>query len=78
MKRTITCVLAAAAAFALISTPANASKLSQLGKSIAYPAQKAVHNAGNNVSHPVKSVTGPINQAGQTTTRTLHKVTQAP
>ena len=57
-----------------ISVPSGASKLSDLGKAVTYPAKKVVKNTGHDASHPVSSVTGPINQAGQTTTRTLHKV----
>lgn len=61
---------------ALVSGPASASKLSQLGNTATYPARKAIKNTKHNVKQPVKSVTGPGNQAGQTTTRTFHKVTQ--
>jgi hypothetical protein len=74
MNRTITTGIALAAACAMVAGPVSASKLSQLGKAATYPVKKAAKNTKHNVSHPVQSVTGPINQAGQTTTRTLHKV----
>jgi hypothetical protein len=76
MNKNISRFIAAAAAFMVVSAPASASKLSQLGNAVTYPARKAMKNTTHNTKQPVKSVTGPINQAGQTTTRTLHKVTQ--
>jgi outer membrane murein-binding lipoprotein Lpp len=68
--------IAAALACALLAGPASASKLTQLSNSVTYPARKVEKNAKHNVKQPVKSVIGPINQAGQTTTRVFHKVDQ--
>ena len=74
MKHTVTSALVVTAVTVSLAIPAAASDLSKLGKSLMYPVQKTFHNAGHDVSRPVKSVTGPINQAGQSTTRSLHKV----
>jgi hypothetical protein len=75
MQRLIAFVLGAAVAMSLTTPPVYASKVTQLGNTVVYPAKKVVKNVKHNTSHPVKSVTSPINQAGQTTTRTFHKVT---
>jgi hypothetical protein len=76
MKRYLRPGIAAAVALVLVTGPVNASKLTQLGNSVTYPARKAVKNTKHNVKQPVKSVTGPVDQAGQTTTRVFHKVIQ--
>lgn len=78
MRNAIYSTIIVAVGLCAMSVPVGASKLSDLGKAILYPAQKTVHNATHNVQHPVKSVSGPINQAGQTTSRTVHKIVNAP
>jgi hypothetical protein len=76
MRRLIALVVGAAVVMSVATPPANASKVSQLGGAVTYPAKKIVKSTKHDASHPVKSVTSPINQAGQTTTRTFHKITK--
>jgi len=76
MKRNLQPGIAAAVAFVLVMGPVNASKVTQLSNSVTYPAKKVVKNVKHNVKQPVKSITGPVNQTGQTTTRVFHKVNQ--
>lgn len=74
MKNAIPLVAAVVAISVAMTSPLSASTLSKLGNAGTYPAKKVVKNTGHNAKQPVKSVTGPVNQAGQTTTRTFHKV----
>jgi hypothetical protein len=76
MKRSIQCGLAALAGIFALGAPANAGTLGKLGNAIAYPVKKTAKNAGHDIKQPGKSVETPINQAGQTTSRTAHKVTK--
>jgi hypothetical protein len=76
MKRKLQTGIAAAIGILALGVPVNAGTLGKLGNAVAYPVKKTVKNAGHNAKQPVKSVESPINQAGQTTSRTTHKVTK--
>ena len=74
MKRSLQAGIAAGIVILAVGIQGDASTLTKITNAGTYPIRKVGKNTTHNVKQPVKSVAGPINQAGQTTSRSFHKV----